>query len=85
MLLFGAFRYAFGRQAYFVGMACDLLCAYVPLLGVDVQQKFINDLGKLLKNNNVGAAIDRQSWLELLERLKEEYCKCLDPLRQGQR
>lgn len=77
LMLISAVRYALGRQSYIVGVTCKFVANIRKKLSENCIKMLIRDISEEIAmchrmNITCGMECDEQSWLWLLEQLKEE-------------
>ena len=68
-MLISALRYALGRRTYIVELTCKYIESQMPILSdrcKDVMIKYIES------QKNYGDECDREDWMRLLEKLREQ-------------
>ena len=68
-MLISAMRYALGRRTYIVGMTTEYIENELPKLSDQCKDVMIKDIES---QRNYGDECDREDWMQLLEKLKEQ-------------
>ena len=68
-MLISALRYAFGQRTYIVELTCKYIEQQIPMLSDHCKDVIIKDIES---QNNYGDECDREDWVRLLEKLKEQ-------------
>ena len=68
-ILISALRYALGRRTYIVELTCRYIERQLPMLSDRCKNLMIKDIES---QSNYGDECDKQDWMRLLERLKEQ-------------
>ena len=68
-MLISAMRYALGRRTYIVGMTTEYIENELPKLADQCKDVMIKDIES---QRNYGDECDREDWMQLLEKLKEQ-------------
>ena len=68
-MLISALRYALGRRTYIVELTCRYIEQQIPMLSDRCKDVIIKDIES---QNNYGDECDREDWVRLLEKLKEQ-------------
>lgn len=68
-MLISALRYALGRRTYIVELTCKYIEQQIPMLSDQCKAIMIDVIEQ---QEQLGNECDREDWMQLLERLKEQ-------------
>ena len=68
-MLISALRYALGRRTYIVELTCKYRESQMPILSDRCKDVMIKDIES---QKNYGDECDREDWMRLLEKLREQ-------------